>query len=81
MDEYDSYSDNDVHNGGFHEDDLSDDEYDLLYDVLPTFKKLALDKQYSVSDDLLKEYLWEAHYDIDEALLILSENHKRTYND
>jgi elongation factor 1 alpha-like protein len=72
--------DDDASYRGFDEDALNDDDYDLLHDMLPAFKDRVLNAKFNdVSDDLLKEYIWEAHFDPDEAFEIVKENHKRMY--
>lgn len=78
-DEDDYYSDD---NGAdiFNEDNLNDEDYDLLHDMLPPFKERVQKANYkNISDDLLKEYIWEANFDPDEAFAIVQENHKRMY--
>ena len=94
MDEYDDYDDYDYDDrsgsgagsgsgtgAGFDEDALDDDEYELLHDMLPVLRQRADAERFTaVPTDLLKEYLWEAHWDMDEALTIVKECHKRTYH-
>lgn len=78
-DEEDYYSDN---NGAdiFNEDNLNDEDYDLLHDILPSFRERVQKANYkNISDNLLKEYIWEANFDPDEAFEIVQENHKRMY--
>lgn len=72
--------DNDGYGENFDEDALDDEEYELLHDILPPFKDRVKSANYTdISDDLLKEYIWEANYDPDEAFEIIKENHKRMY--
>lgn len=79
-DDGDYYSDGDF-GDRFNEDDLNDDDYELLHDMLPPFKERVQKENYkNISDDLLKEYIWEANFDPDEAYAIVQENHKRMYN-
>ncbi|OUT23472.1 hypothetical protein CAS74_001792 [Pichia kudriavzevii] len=75
MDEYDGYSDHSYE--GFDEDALDDEEYELLYAQLPSFRNKVKSKNYHIDEDLLKEYLWEAEFDPDVAFEIVTENHKR----
>lgn len=70
-DDYD-YSDDQ-----FDEDNLNDDEYDLLYELLPNLRAIAEDENYNVNDNFLKEYIWESNFNLDDAFQILAENHKR----
>ncbi|CAI8493575.1 unnamed protein product [Pichia kudriavzevii] len=78
MDEYDGYSDHSYE--GFDEDALDDEEYELLYAQLPSFRNKVKSKNYHIDEDLLKEYLWEAEFDPDVAFEIVTENHKRMYS-
>lgn len=78
-DDYNDYGDG-YASGGFDEDALNDQDYDLLHDMLPPFKERLQNSSYTdIPDDLLKEYIWEANFDPDEAFVIVQENHKRTY--
>lgn len=78
-DEYNDYDDG-YASGGFDEDALNDQDYELLHDMLPPFKERLQHSSYTgIPDDLLKEYIWEANFDPEEAFVIVQENHKRTY--
>lgn len=78
-DDYDAYSD-DYEGDHFDEDALNDDDYELLHDMLPPFKERVQKNNYkNIPDDLLKEYIWEANFDPEEAYAIVQENHKRMY--
>lgn len=78
-DDYNDYEDG-YASAGFDEDALNDQDYELLHDMLPPFRDRVQKSNYKgISDDLLKEYIWEANFDPDEAFVIVQENHKRTY--
>lgn len=81
---YSDYSDDDYNDNGddhyqFNEDDLNDEEYDLLYDLLPSFKSKVVSKNYKINDLVLKEYLWESNFNVDDAIQLVLDNHKRMY--
>lgn len=75
-----SDEDYDYSDDQFDEDNLNDDDYDLLYELLPNLRAIAEDGNYNVSDDILKEYIWESNFNLDDAFQILAENHKRMSN-
>lgn len=78
---YSDYSDDDDGDDHyqFNEDDLNDAEYDLLYDLLPSFKSQVVSKNYKIDDLVLKEYLWESNFNVDDAMQLVLDNHKRMY--
>ncbi|ODV88224.1 hypothetical protein CANARDRAFT_26378 [[Candida] arabinofermentans NRRL YB-2248] len=50
----------------FNEDNLNDEDYNLLYDLLPELKEKT--KLYQIPDDKLKELLWLNYFELDDTL-------------
>lgn len=70
MDEASDYSDE-----GFTSDALNDDDYELLYDLLPHLESSTLD--YDVTADELKEILYYNEFDVSSAVREVEANFKK----
>lgn len=64
-DDYDNYSNDEE---GFNEDSLSNEDYDLLHDLLPKAKKELETYNKDIDELSIKEALYYNYFELDEAL-------------
>lgn len=64
-DDYDNYSGDEE---GFNEDSLSNQDYDLLHDLLPKVKKELVTYNKDIDEQSIKEALYYNYFELDEAL-------------
>lgn len=64
IDGYDNYSSDE----GFHEDSLTNEEYDILYELLPQVKKLLELYNPDIDEFSMKEALYYNYFELEPAL-------------
>lgn len=76
MEDYANENDSDEQ---FNEDNLNDEDYNTLYELLPKVKEQTDGKYRNLDDQKIKELLWMNYFSIDDTIEEIKRSYKSKY--